>query len=84
MTEFSQSYNNNHNSKYQIEKLHINTQTNEENGINTILVTWTQLPDVTIFNCQLNFIFVINIEEERSYYAIRMQLIIEFLHKYSR
>ena len=33
LTEFSQFYNNSHNSKYPIEKLHLNTQTNQEKGI---------------------------------------------------
>ena len=33
LSEFSQLYINNHNFKYPIEKLHINTQTNQEKGI---------------------------------------------------
>ena len=70
MTKSSQLYKNSHNSKYSIEKLHINTQTNQEKVFNTILVTWTQMPDVTILKWQLNCIVVINIEED----AIIIQL----------
>ena len=50
LTEFNQLYNKSHTFKYPIEKLNINTPTNQEKYFNTILVTWTQLPDVTIFD----------------------------------
>ena len=32
----------------------------------TTLVTWTQLPDVTIFNWQLNFVVIVSIEKDAS------------------
>ena len=66
LTEFNQLYNKSHTFKYPIEKLNINTPTNQEKYFNTILVTWTHFLNATIFYGQFNIIVFVNIAEDAS------------------